>query len=95
MSFYAGFANQEDMLSSFDVNKDVLDGCEVIYAVYDHEGYDGSAFVLYQKDGKLFEVYGSHCSCMGLEGQWTPEETTKAAIAIREGEIYERILKLI
>lgn len=38
--------------------------------------YDGSAYVLFEKNNKLFEVYGGHCSCFGLEGQFNPEEIT-------------------
>jgi len=55
----------------------------ILYADYTYESYSGSAFVLYEQDGKLYEVNGSHCSCYGLEGQWEPEETTWAAIAMR------------
>jgi hypothetical protein len=33
--------------------------------------------VIYEKDGQLYEVHGGHCSCYGLEGQWSPEETSK------------------
>lgn len=46
--------------------------------------YCGDAFVLFERDGKLYEVNGGHCSCYGLEGQWTPEETTWAALAMRK-----------
>lgn len=56
---------------------------EILFAIYGGGGYDGTAHVLYKRDGKLYEVNGSHCSCMGLEGQWGPEETTVAAIKLR------------
>lgn len=55
-------------------------------------GCDSSAFVLYKKDGKLWEVHGSHCSCHGLSesdclgettSQWEPEETTVEALEHR------------
>lgn len=56
----------------------------IVYATYEQEAYEGSATVVFtDTDGKLWEVHGSHCSCYGLEGQWKPEETTWAAIAIR------------
>ncbi|MCY9107253.1 hypothetical protein [Bacillus atrophaeus] len=29
--------------------------------------------MLFEKDGELYEVNGSHCSCYGLEGQYSPE----------------------
>lgn len=64
---------------------------EVLLAYYTYEDYSGSAFVLYQKDGKLFEVHGSHCSCYGLEGQWEPEETTYAALSMRPWHQMEQI----
>jgi hypothetical protein len=48
---------------------------KILFASYTYENYSGSAFVLFAKDGKLYEVNGSHCSCYGLEGQWVPEET--------------------
>lgn len=49
---------------------------EVLLASYDCESYEGSATVLFRRDGKVFEVYASHCSCMGLEGQWSPGNVT-------------------
>lgn len=58
-------------------------GIEVLLASYSYENYSGSAFVLFRRDGKLYEVNASHCSCYGVEGQWQPEETTKEALMIR------------
>ncbi|MDQ0168724.1 MULTISPECIES: hypothetical protein [Paenibacillus] len=59
----------------FDVQEP--EGIEILLACYTYVWYEGSAFVLYRdnKDGKLYEVNGGHCSCYGLEGQWSPEET--------------------
>jgi len=65
-----------------DFQIDDVDG-EVLFAAYTYEDYSGDAFVLLQKEGKLFEVNGGHCSCYGLEGQWEPEETTKEALLKR------------
>ncbi len=56
---------------------------EVLFACYTYEDYSGSAMVVYQKGDKLFEVHGSHCSCYGLEGQWSPEETLAGALEMR------------
>lgn len=41
-------------------------------------GCDSNSWFLLQnkRTGKLYEVHGSHCSCYGFEGQFTPEETT-------------------
>lgn len=56
-------------------NKDDID---ILLASYTYEYYSGYAFVLFRDkaNGNLYEVNGSHCSCYGLEGQWSPEETT-------------------
>ena len=42
----------------------------ILFASYGQGGYEGDAWVLFEEDGKLFEVNGGHCSCYGLEGQW-------------------------
>jgi hypothetical protein len=48
---------------------------EVIYAIYDIDGYDGTAFVLWRKGRKYYLLRGAHCSCYGLEeAGWDPEE---------------------
>ena len=59
---------------------------EMLLAAYGYGSYDGDAFVLYQRNGKLYEVHGSHCSCYGLEDQWIPEETTWEALKMRKAE---------
>lgn len=46
----------------------------ILFASYGYENYSGDAFVLFEQNGKLYEVNGSHCSCYGLEGQWDAEE---------------------
>jgi len=56
---------------------------EVLYAQYGNGSYDGCCRVLFARDGKLYRVDGSHCSCYGLESQWSPEETSWAAEAMR------------
>lgn len=71
----------------WEVNAPMVEGMatdqEVLFAGYQSQDYQGSALVLFSRDGKLYEVHGSHCSCYGLEGQWSPEETTWEAIAMR------------
>jgi hypothetical protein len=81
------------MLEDFGIDKSALEGSEVLLASYTYEDYSGSAFVLFRRDGKLYEVNGSHCSCHGLEAQsyrdnesrtqWEPEETSKEALEKR------------
>ena len=51
-----------------------LEGAELLYATYETGNYEGHSNILYKKDGKFYENYGSHCSCYGLEGQWSPTE---------------------
>lgn len=58
-------------------------GINVLVADYDTPPYEGDAFVLFERGGKLYEVNGGHCSCYGLEGQWEPEETTIEALRHR------------
>jgi hypothetical protein len=58
-------------------------GVEILLASYGQGSYEGDAFVLFRRDGKLYEVSGGHCSCYGLEGQWEPEETTVDALRYR------------
>lgn len=82
---------EEAMLSEFGVEKSVLDGAKIIVASYTYEDYSGSAYVLFERDGKLFEVHGSHCSCHGLSEdsynggptQWQPEEADEGVIRHR------------
>ena len=76
-----GFRYAEDDLPTDD---------EILFAWYWDEDYSGSAYVLFRKDGKLWEVYGSHCSCYGLEDQWDPEETTEEYLKsrLRDGYFY-------
>ncbi|GAB3763664.1 hypothetical protein GCM10028796_17570 [Ramlibacter monticola] len=66
-------------------------GAEILLASYGTPSYEGYAFVLFRRDGKLYEVNGSHCSCYGLEGQWEPEETTIEALRhrVKEGTLGE------
>ncbi len=56
---------------------------ELLLAYYTDENYSGDAFVLFRRGGELFEVNGGHCSCNGLEGQWTPELTSAEALRYR------------
>ena len=51
-----------------------------VFAVYNFEGYDGSALVLYVKNRKWAVVEASHCSCYGLEDQWEPTFHQKVEI---------------
>lgn len=60
--------------NDFELKDNELEDIEILLAYYSYEDYQGEAFVLFRRDGKLYEVNGSHCSCYGLEDQWSPEE---------------------
>jgi len=55
----------------------------ILFAAYGYANYSGDAFVLFEQNGKLYEVNGSHCSCYGLEDQWCTEETSLEALEFR------------
>ena len=78
--FLNDWSSKEDVARDFETN---LDNVNLLFASYGYENYSGDAFVLFEQDGKLFEVNGGHCSCYGLEGQWEPEETSIEAITHR------------
>jgi hypothetical protein len=95
--FHGQWNSKEDLIKDFFDNPEYkwkdqfpyngeLDDIEILFASYTYECYEGDAFVLFRKDGKLFEVNGGHCSCYGLEGQWDPEETTKEVLLHRINE---------
>lgn len=55
----------------------------VLFASYGTDNYSGDAWVMFERDGKLFEVSASHCSCFGCEGQWNPSEIVLEELANR------------
>lgn len=81
--FAGNFDCVEDVKGAFEVKDDALDDAFILLAWYGYGDYDGSAFVLFERDGKLYEVNGGHCSCNGLEGQWDPEETSASELVHR------------
>ena len=68
------FCDADDVFGNFNVNDSDRVGVNIIFASYTYEAYEGFAVVIFERGGKLYEVYGSHCSCYGLEDQWEPEE---------------------
>lgn len=76
--YFGSFDNIIDIESNFEVSLGAE--IEILYAWYDTGNWEGDAFVIFMENGKLFEVNGSHCSCYGLEGQWSPEETSLKAL---------------
>ena len=84
-----GFDDQANVLSAFREAANTLDGAELLYACYESYGDDGSAMVVFRKDGKLFIVSGGHCSCYGLEDQWSAEPITLEALRTFKHDSYE------
>jgi hypothetical protein len=68
------FDNAESVFINF--NRDVDPDIQICYAFYEYEDYSGDAFVIYYRKStrKYYEAHGSHCSCYGLEDQWTGDE---------------------
>ena len=71
---------KKHIVSSYEADEKEVEKYEILIA-YESVGSWGcdssSWFLLKEKaTGKLFETYGSHCSCYGFEGQFEPEETT-------------------
>lgn len=86
MEKYIGWRSLEEVKRSFfgdEEPDDFPSDDEIVVAWYDYGLYDGRAFVLFRKDGKLFEVDAWHCSCYDVEGQWNPERTSVASLKMR------------
>lgn len=60
-----------------------LGNINILFATLSEGNCEGSAFVLFEKDGLLFEVNAWHSSIDGFEGQWEPEPTTLEELAYR------------
>ena len=75
--YFGEFKNRADVCSNFNI--DAFDGV-IVFAAYDVPDYEGYADVIYINEGKFYHVSASHCSCYGLENQWTPEEMPLEAL---------------
>lgn len=102
--YLTNFATVDDIIREYEgTSREDLEGATILLAWYGYGSYCGSSLVLYKKNDKLYEVNGSHCSCYGLEDQWRPEETSWAALAMRNlssddegaGEAQELLTKLV
>jgi len=83
------FSNKNNVFQEFSNSYNTVDesfedynNINILLASY-VGGWEGYAFVLFERNGQLYEVNGSHCSCYGLEGQWSPEETSVEALQHR------------
>lgn len=66
------FKNWKDVQQEYRMAEPEPD--EVYFAGYSYANYNGESVVLYRRGESYYYVEGGHCSCYGLEGQWTPEE---------------------
>ena len=77
LSECAGSTDQqirEWICSEFQIDESRLNEYEILIAEHNNYDYEGDAYLLLKhRDGRLFEVHGSHCSCMGFEDQFEPE----------------------
>jgi hypothetical protein len=80
--YFGNWSSAQDVFDGFGVafQKNI----QFIFASYEYEDYSGYAFAVFLKDGKLYEINESHCSCAGLEN-WEPEETSLEALMFRPG----------
>src|SRR5687767_5156978 len=64
--------------AAFEIKPEELKGVRILvaYESVGSWGCDSSNWFLFRKGRQLFENHGSHCSCYGFEGQWSPEPTT-------------------
>lgn len=68
--FVEDFDSLESVRNNFCIDDKLIESIKIIYASYYIQQYEGYAYVLFVYENKLYEVYGSHCSCYGLEGQF-------------------------
>lgn len=78
--YITNFEDNASVIDAYRAPADALDGATVYLAWYGYGDYSGHSLVVFEKDGTLYEVNGSHCSCSGLEEQWDPEETSWEAL---------------
>lgn len=67
----------------FGISGHDLAGAKILLASYMCDELCGEAFVLLQRDGRLYEVNASHDSLGHMAGQWEPEETLIEALRHR------------
>jgi hypothetical protein len=76
------FSNIQDVKEAFHT-QDLRDD-EVVFAAYSSQAYNGTALVVFYRNGNLFSVDASHCSCNGLEDCWSPIRTVPRQLGAME-----------
>ncbi|HEC16661.1 MAG TPA: hypothetical protein ENI99_08865 [Sedimenticola sp.] len=75
--------DEELLKREFGLSGGELAGTKILLASYVRDELCGEAFVLLQRDGRLYEVNASHDSMGRMAGQWEPEETLIEALRHR------------
>ncbi len=77
---FKDFSNEElveHIIKEYGVNSKELNQYDILIAYEDEGEWEGySWFFIQDKNGNVYEVEGSHCSCYGFEGQWEPMESS-------------------
>ena len=65
MMYFGEFNSIQDIADAFQDPSiaSFLKESTIHLAMYDHENYEGRAWVIYEHQGQLYEVSASHCSC--------------------------------
>ena len=83
MAVLRGWNTEREVLDAFNVGDDERRTVVIEFATYEQEGYgDGSACVIFRQGSGLFSIEASHCSCNGLDDQWSPTSTTQEALRL-------------
>ena len=74
---------KNEIARQFEISTEELRGFRILFEGHAEEDYSDSILLILRKDGALFEVEASHCSCYGFEGMWNPRKTTVGALLKR------------
>lgn len=73
---FEGIFDSDDELQYRRINQLLYDDVNILFASYVSQECIGDSWVLFEKNGTLYEINGSHYSSEGLIDQWEPEEIT-------------------
>jgi len=83
-ALFGDFSSRGEVEDRFE-DLGCLDGADVVVGTYDWGNWEGYAWLCFRRAGRWYVVSAGHCSCNGLEGMWSPEETTLALIRAELG----------
>ena len=73
----------QTLVEHFGITHADLRGVEILLASYNVDEYQGEAFVLFRKEGVLYEVNACRDALDDMRGQWEPEDTFIGALRHR------------